>query len=1021
MIITFCRRLRFTLCRLRFESSSTCHLQLHGASCRLLQYAVAAFVAVVSCLTIPLNRIAAESPGFESVIAPLLIKRCVECHQGTNPAGGLLLTNQRGFMQGGDSGDAINLESVLESHLLQRVEQGEMPPDKQGHSQKLGETEIQLLRDWLTSGADWPNGRELDFFEKTNELRAGRDWWSLRPLQRPAVPTLKQHPQPQNPIDAFVLAKLEAHDGSLAPRADRRTLIRRVYYDLLGLPPTEIEIESFVNSEAVDAWEQLVDELLARPQYGERWGRYWLDLARYADTSGYERDQEKPFAWKYRDWVIAAFNQDMPYQQFIRHQLAGDEVPDRTEQSVIATGFLRLGTWNDEPNDKEDYRYERLEDLVHTTSSAFLALTVKCARCHSHKFDAITQEDYYRMASSFWLGPLAATRSSNHLGGPTAEEIGFTEVLAWTDVGMDALPLNILKNGDRNQPLRKVIPASLSTVPALEQQYSDPPIDSKTSLRRLALANWIANPMHPLTARVAVNRLWQRHFGKAIVRTPNNFGFLADPPTHPKLLDWLATRFLAEGGRIKSMHRLILNSRTWQQSVIHPEADQLEQRDSGNRWWWRFERRRLDAEMLRDSLLAVSEQLDLKVGGPGFKSTISPNALEGLSRKSSAWEAAEPQDQKRRSVYMYLKRGLLPPMMTTFDLCDPTQSCGQRDVTTAPTQALMLLNNEFVHDCSEYLAVTIAGTESHVDQRVQLAWSNVLKRQPTPSEYQLSLEHLERQERAFTQVSKPDELSGTGQDSVDSALVLHLRADQAVVAAEGTMRVSSIADLSGHSHRAFQVNSIAQPVFQRHGFGGKPTLVFNGQAEYMKIDGDLLQRPECTIVCVANDNHALGHREVISNWNGAAGNSTSSLFLGITEENTVRFSDAFSAKKPMVRRSEPFILTAVNGSSQVSVFQNGRSLGHGSPLTGRKLGTEWVLGQQGNINGEYWSGGIAETRIYNRELTEMERRQVEAQLSVRYGIQLTKENQDSELPPATLALASLCHVLMNSNEFLYLD
>lgn len=654
---------------------------------------VSCWLFAIAVITLRAN----AAPDFESEIAPLLIQRCVECHQGQDPAGGLLLTTQKGLTDGGDSGPAVDLKDIQESYLLERIVAGEMPPEKQGRSQKLPVGEIELLRRWLQSGASWPNNRELDYFERTNELRAGRDWWSLQPIVRPEIPKLQKSSQPQNPIDAFIRSRLEKQNVLAAPRADRRTLIRRVYYDLIGLPPTEREIDSFINDKSKNAWNKLIDRLLEMPQYGERWGRYWLDLARYADTSGYERDQEKPYAWKYRDWVVSAFNDDMPYDQFIVEQLAGDEIPNRTDHSVIATGFLRLGAWNDEPNDPADYQYERLEDLVHTTSSAFLALTVKCARCHSHKFDAITQEDYYRMASAFWAGPIAANRSRDALGGPTVDELGIEDVLGWTDVGRTPQPLHVLKNGERHHPLFEVVPASLSSIPVLQKRFESPPKDAKTSHRRLQLAKWIADPRHPLSARVIVNRLWQQHFGQAIVRTPNNFGFLADPPTHPKLLDWLAAEFLSSGGRMKTMHRLILTSETWQQSTLHPHAEELKKRDANNRLWWRAERRRLDAETLRDSLLAASGELDLTVGGPGFKPTISPDALEGLSRKSSAWQASEPRAQLRRSLYMYLKRGLLPPMMTTFDLCDPTQSCGKRDVTTVPTQALTMLNNEFVH------------------------------------------------------------------------------------------------------------------------------------------------------------------------------------------------------------------------------------------------------------------------------------------------------------------------------------
>ncbi len=700
-------------------------------------------------LSLAFVSLANASPDFESELAPLLIRRCVECHQGKAPSGGLSLTNVRGLQAGGDSGPVINLERLGNSFLLERIERGEMPPKKQGRSQKLPPQEIALIRKWLEAGAAWPEDRELDYFEQTNELRAGRDWWSLQPVVRPNVPTLERQPQPSHPIDAFIQSRLENEAIDPAPLADRRTLIRRLYHDLIGLPPSAQEIEAFVRDRSADAWAKLIDRLLEMPQYGERWGRYWLDLARYADTSGYERDQEKPFAWKYRDWVVEALNSDIPYDQFIIEQLAGDEIPNRTEQSVIATGFLRLGTWNDEPNDQADYQYERLEDLVHTTSSAFLAFTVKCARCHDHKFDAITQEDYYRMASAFWAGPIPAGSRAN-LGGPTEETLGFKNVLGWTDLSPIPGPLYVLKNGERHQPLHEVIPASLSSIPSMERRFVPPPKASKTSHRRLQLAQWIAHSKNPLTARVLVNRLWQHHFGKGIVRTPNNFGFLADPPTHPKLLDWLASEFIAKGGRLKAMHRLILTSQTWQQSALHPKATSLEQRDSGNRLWWRAKRRRLDAESLRDALLHSSSELDLTVGGEGFKPTISDKALEGLSKKSAAWQASESEAQKRRSLYMYLKRGLLPPMMTTFDLCDPTLSCGKRDVTVAPTQALTLFNNQFVHDRSTHLAQTLALKYAEVPMQMESAFLSVLQRKPDADERRLSLNHIASQSDALS-------------------------------------------------------------------------------------------------------------------------------------------------------------------------------------------------------------------------------------------------------------------------------
>ena len=963
-----------------------------------------------------------QTIDFESQIAPLLIKRCVECHQGKDPSGGLMLTHRKGFVAGGDSGDAVDLQHPAASHLLERITSGEMPPEKQGRSQKLSDSEIELFRRWFDEGASWPKQRVLDYFERTNDVRAGRDWWSLQPVVRPLVPALTGAAQPNNPIDAFVGAALAEHDVKPAPRADRRTLIRRLYYDVIGLPPSEFAITAFENDENPDAWQKLVDRVLEMPQYGERWARYWLDLARYADTSGYERDQEKPFAWKYRDWVVQAFNRDMPYDQFIVEQIAGDEIDGRTEQSVIATGFLRLGTWNDEPNDRLDYQYERLEDLVHTTSSAFLGLTVKCARCHSHKFDAITQTDYYRMASAFWAGPVLT--GGKQLGGPTAEQIGFDDVLAWTDTSPRPKPLHRLKNGERDQPLEEVVPASLSFIPSLESSFDAPPADSRTSHRRRQLAEWIANPEHPLTSRVIVNRLWQHHFGQAIVRTPNNFGFLADPPTHPELLDWLASEFDAGGRRMKSIHRLILNSQTWQQGVFHPRATELEKLDSTNRLWWHAERRRLDAEALRDSLLAVSGELDLKQGGVGFKATISPDALEGLSRKSTAWQASPAESQNRRSLYLYLKRGLLPPMMTTFDLSEPTLSCGQRNVTIVPTQALALLNNRFVHDRSEHLATVIRKSTSGVHEQVKMVWRSVLKREPTNVELQRSIEHVATQSRIFSEPNLDDSLQEDSEDvssRTAESLVLNLNAKNAVTASSKKFVVESVSDLSGYGHHATQSLPDAQPTLVAEGIGGKPALQFNGAGQFMNLAEPILADPLCTIVCVVGDDHGSGHRTLFSNWSGRDGNSTSSLFLGLTADNTVRFSDAFGSAGEVSDPTKPFILSAVNGQDSASVFQNGRLLKSASQLSKRRLDTPWVIGQQGNIDGEFWKGRVAELRVYDRALKDRERRSVETQLAEHYGILMNSQKTAPQMDIQTLALASLCHVLMNSNEFLFID
>ena len=475
---------------------------------------------------------------------------------------------------------------------------------------------------------------------------------------------------------------------------------------------------------------------------------------------------------------------------------------------------------------------------------------------------------------------------------------------------------------------------------------------------------------------------------------------------------------------MKSIHRLILNSQTWQQGVFHPRSSELEKLDSTNRLWWHAERQRLDAEALRDSLFAVSGELDLKQGGVGFKATVSPDALEGLSRKSTAWQAAPSELQNRRSLYMYLKRGLLPPMMTTFDLSEPTLSCGQRNVTIVPTQALALLNNRFVHDRSEQLATVIRKSTTGIREQVKMAWRSVLKRQPTELELQRSIEHVATQDRIFSEPNHDGALQEDLEDILSrtaDSLVLNLNAENAVTANGKQFVVESVSDLSGQGHHATQSQPDAQPTLVADGIGGKPALQFDGGGQFMNLAEPILAEPLCTIVCVVRDDHGSGHRTLFSNWSGRDGNSTSSLFLGLTAENTVRFSDAFGSAGEVSDRTKPFILSAVNGQNSASVFQNGQLLKSANQLSKRRLDTPWVIGQQGNIDGECWKVSVAEIRVYERALTDRERRSVETQLAEHYGILMYSEKPVPQSDRQTLALASLCHVLMNSNEFLFID
>ncbi|MDP7049152.1 MAG: DUF1549 and DUF1553 domain-containing protein [Verrucomicrobiota bacterium] len=684
-------------------------------------------------------------PEFNRDIAPLIAKRCLECHNERDLKGDINLTTEVGFTNGTENGRLA----------LELVTKGEMPPETKGQQQKLPEAEIVLLKRWVNAGAPWPNGRVLDPYESTTDVRGGRDWWSLQPVVRPAVPRLAKHP-----VDAFIAAKLATESMVSAVHADRRTLVRRAYFDLTGLPPTPEQVEQFIKNPTPDAWPRLIDRLLASPRYGEHWARHWLDLVRFAETDGYERDKLKPNIWRYRDWVINAFNSDMPYTQFVAEQLAGDEVPNRSEQSVVATGMIRAGTWNDEPNDPNDYLYTRLEDMVHTTTSAFLGLTVKCARCHEHKFDPIPQSDYYRIASFFWAGHMGQANQ----GGPTTKALGY-EVYGWTDKSSNPPPIRLLIKGERHKPGQEIAPGFLSAVNALDKPLTPPPPDSKTTHRRLQFARWITNDRNPLTARVMVNRLWLQHFGQGLVRSPNNFGFKGELPTHPGLLDWLASEFMrptVDAGpawTLKRIHKLIMTSSTYRQQSVHPHETQYSQQDFLNRNLWKFNRRRISSESLRDAMLAVSGQLNMRMGGPSFYPGMSAEALEGLSRKAGDWQNSPADDRARRSIYMMTKRSRLLPLMTTFDFSDTTASCGKRDVTTVAPQALALLNNQFTHAQSEAFAKRLAEHAADTVEQINLAWQLAFGRNPSDRELGQAENHLRVQRQHFDNCNNPGHLA----------------------------------------------------------------------------------------------------------------------------------------------------------------------------------------------------------------------------------------------------------------------
>ncbi len=559
----------------------------------------------------------------------------------------------------------------------------------------------------------------------TPDIEENRAHWAFLPLQKPAPPQVRDTSWPRNDIDRFVLARLEASGLKPAAEAGRATLIRRLSLDLTGLPPTPEEVEQFVSDPSPRAYEALVERLLASPHYGERWARHWLDLARYADTSGFHNDLDRPHAWKYRDYVIRSFNDDKPYARFIAEQIAGDELADAGEQGLIATGFCRNGPSNDDnmgktPEAIAQYRADQMDDVISTTASVFLGLTLGCARCHDHKTEPLSARDYYSFYAIF-----AGTERLGLPKGATNEKDNKIKdearVMALVETRPEAPATHILLRGlasNRGDLVGPAVPAVLTRQPP-----DFPAPAAKSTLRRKTLAEWIAAPQNPLTWRVMANRVWQHHFGSGIVTTPSNLGLSGASPSHPELLEWLAERLLAGGGRLKDLHRQILLSATYRQ-----------QRKAGPPENPGLRLQRMEAEIIRDSILAVSGRLNPKMGGPGIKPRIRAELLDASQRNKWPVLKEEGPGEWRRSIYIYVKRQLLMPSLELFDAPTTTDSCALRPQSTVPTQALVLMNDEFVEEQAGHLArraLKEAGDDS--SKLVDRLFMITLSRPPTPA------------------------------------------------------------------------------------------------------------------------------------------------------------------------------------------------------------------------------------------------------------------------------------------------
>jgi len=588
-------------------------------------------------------------------------------------------------------------------------------------------------------------------------LDEGRKHWAFHPLLKAPPPEVKQEAWPQNDIDRFILRKLESAGLQPSAQADRATLIRRVTLDLIGLPPRPEEVTAFVNDDSPRAYEALIDRLLASPHYGERWGRHWLDLARYADTSGFHNDLDRPYAWKYRDYVIRSFNDDKPYARFIAEQIAGDEVEGSNEQTLIATGFCRNGPSNDDnmgktPETIAQYKADQMDDVISTTSSVFLGLTLGCARCHDHKTEPLLAKDYYSLMAIF-AGTEKLGMPSGAKDGKDKKLADSAQVMALIETKPEVPATHVMLRGLAANPGEQVtaaVPVVLSSKPL------DFPKPGRTSLRRRTLAEWIGSPENPLTWRVMVNRVWQHHFGSGLVTTPSNFGVSGMKPTHPELLDWLAGKFIESGGKLKPLHKLMLMSATYRQmrktSFLTRSESGLESPGYGLQ--------RMEAEVIRDSMLAVSGRLNAKLGGPGIKPRIRAELLDASQRNKWPVLKTEGPDQWRRSVYIYTKRQLLMPSLELFDAPTTTDSCAMRTQSTVPTQALVLMNDEFVEEQAGYLALRAkAEAGDDLPKIVEQLFMLTLSRKPTNQRLQQSLDFLQARTKASDETTALKDLA----------------------------------------------------------------------------------------------------------------------------------------------------------------------------------------------------------------------------------------------------------------------
>jgi mono/diheme cytochrome c family protein len=1035
---------------------------------------------------------------FEAKVRPLLVARCIACHGATKQESGLRLDSRDALLKGGDSGPALVPGKPDESLLVEaiRYESYEMPPDEQLH-----DPEIAGVAEWIQSGAAWPPDLTLKMRRRPAQITdEDRAHWSFQPVADPPLPKVVHADWCRSGIDRFILHRLEQERLSPASDADPIALVRRVYFDLIGIPPTPEQVDAFLHDTSPDKYERLVDRLLGDPAYGEKWARHWLDVVRYAESDGWRQDAFRSQAYRYRDYVIRSFNEDKPYDHFVREQIAGDEIAPGDRDALTATAMLRHGIYEYNQRDVETQWDNMLNEITDVTGDAFLGLGMACARCHDHKFDPIPQTDYYQLRAFFeplvwredqpvagvqerasyeqrlqeWKKATAEIRReldeierpillytaggqgfdkfAPHLQammlcrpdqrsarekqiaslsmrqlaldrGKLPEEIPTDQKARWetlhaelkksetlkpeplptvsftaSDVGAEAPPTIIPGHAG------SIPPGFLAVLGGEAANIETPPAALETTGRRTALARWLTDPDHPLTTRVIVNRIWQYHFGVGLAATPDDFGSLGEMPSHPQLLDWLTRRFVEDGWSIKQLHRRIMNSAVYRQTSLRSAPDIARQIDPGNRLLWRMNTRRLDAEQIRDAMLLVSGELDGKFGGPSV-----------------------PASSPRRSVYVKAIRNTPNAILGSFDMADGFRSTAHRNVTTTPLQALLMVNGPFGLARANAMARRLqhSGSEDEV-QQVRSAYRLAYGREPSADELRAAVAFLRHQASLVKPSPKPEAgailVEAMPQTGTKAAL-LKPDSEQKLLAArfnpklpDGDFTVEAIVLLESMYPDA-TVRTIVAQWDSNNGHPGWALGVTSAKSAY---------RPRNLILQMVGDT-TEGKRqyEVIP----------SDIHLELNRPYYVAATVDIDDTSPEGARFYVDDLSVANEPPQVAKVAHKTVVNYRGP-------DDLTIGGRHRSSSHLWDGLIDEVRLSRGVLAEdqllinskqdlagtighwrFENNPGMLADSSANGIDLAT-TQSQNAPPAdpkTAALIDLCHVLLNSNEFLYVD